>query len=99
MDNENHNLVYATLLEIKSDIGELKADMKSVKEQTFKTNGRVTALEGAGNDNKVHWAKIGIYASMIGFVGATAISYLTSFEANVQAARVPTITNANLVSK
>lgn len=42
MENEN---VYNLLMKISEQQGELMADMKEVKEQTKKTNGRVSALE------------------------------------------------------
>jgi len=78
MENNTHDKIYSILLEMKQDFGSVKADVQNlaktmgeVKEQTTKTNGRVSLLEQFNLSLKT---KVGIFASVFGVVGGIFIA-------------------------
>lgn len=80
MENNTHDKIYSILLEMKQDFGSLKSDVQSlaktmgeVKEQTTKTNGRVSLLEQFNLSLKT---KVGVFASVFGVVGGIFIAII-----------------------
>lgn len=80
MENNTHDKIYSILLEMKQDFGSVKADVQNlaktmgeVKEQTTKTNGRVSLLEQFNLSLKT---KVGIFASVFGVVGGIFIAII-----------------------
>ncbi len=76
MSDDSHEKLYSILLEMKEDLGEMRADIKTTKEQTLKTNGRVTALESASNFTRGKNAVWGLFGGIIASVLIAFINYL-----------------------
>lgn len=72
---DRHEQLYSILLEMKEDMGEMKSDLKTVKEQTIKTNGRVNALERFVDTWK---GKIAVVTFGLSLIGTAVWQYIKS---------------------
>lgn len=87
MASGGNNIVLQVLERIRDDITEIKGDVKSVWDETKKTNGRVNGhdvdlaridekLENLGAGDRKMWTVVGWVVSFASGVGTAVLSFI-----------------------